>query len=182
MASFRGHCFTTKYNGLSNALQNDVQVSSVVPGGQVLTNKARALWDTGAMSSAITPALANKLGLKVVSRTIMTTPSGTADCNQYFITLLLPNKVEITDVLVLEAIPANCDILIGMDIIGMGDFAVSHFEGKTMFSFRIPSMQHFDFTEHSYFQPLVNEQKQKRNDDCACGSGKKYKNCCGKTS
>jgi hypothetical protein len=182
MANFRGHCFTTKYKGLSNALQNDVTVSSVVPGEQSKTEIARALWDTGAMSTAITPALAKKLGLKVVSRTKMTTPSGTSDCNQYFITLLLPNKVEIKDVLVLEAIPANCDILIGMDIIAMGDFAVSHFEGKTVFSFRIPSMQHIDFIKHSYFQPTVNDKKQNRNDDCACGSGKKYKNCCGKNS
>jgi preprotein translocase subunit SecA len=31
-------------------------------------------------------------------------------------------------------------------------------------------------------QPKVNEEKLiGRNDSCPCGSGKKYKNCCGKT-
>ena len=28
--------------------------------------------------------------------------------------------------------------------------------------------------------PTKKEVKQGRNDDCACGSGKKYKNCCGR--
>ena len=37
------------------------------------------------------------------------------------------------------------DVLIGMDIINRGDFAVSNRNGKTMFSFRIPSMSDFDF-------------------------------------
>ena len=31
------------------------------------------------------------------------------------------------------------DIIIGMDIISKGDFAVSNLNGKTSFSFRIPS-------------------------------------------
>ena len=29
-------------------------------------------------------------------------------------------------------------------------------------------------------QPVVKETKVGRNDPCPCGSGKKYKNCCGK--
>ncbi|MBP3584155.1 MAG: SEC-C domain-containing protein, partial [Peptococcaceae bacterium] len=29
-------------------------------------------------------------------------------------------------------------------------------------------------------QPKVNKDKVGRNDPCPCGSGKKYKHCCGK--
>ena len=29
-------------------------------------------------------------------------------------------------------------------------------------------------------EPVKNENKIGRNDPCPCGSGKKYKNCCGK--
>jgi len=32
-----------------------------------------------------------------------------------------------------------------MDVIGMGDFAVSNFNGKTSFTFRIPSVAEADF-------------------------------------
>jgi len=36
-------------------------------------------------------------------------------------------------------------LLIGMDIIGLGDFAVTNTNDKTTFSFRIPSVQEIDF-------------------------------------
>lgn len=41
----------------------------------------------------------------------------------------------------------DCDLFIGMDIISLGDFALSHKEGKTLFSFRIPSLAPIDFEE-----------------------------------
>jgi preprotein translocase subunit SecA len=71
-------------------------------------------------------------------------------------------------------------MLIGMDIIGLGDFVVTNFNGKTMFSFRMPSMASMDFCKNSYLIPRVNETKKiGRNDPCPCGSGKKYKHCHG---
>jgi len=36
-------------------------------------------------------------------------------------------------------------LLIGMDIINLGDFAITNAIGKTTFSFRIPSVQEIDF-------------------------------------
>jgi hypothetical protein len=36
--------------------------------------------------------------------------------------------------------PGDEDILIGMDIIGMGDFVVCNTDGKTSFSFAIPPL------------------------------------------
>ena len=36
-------------------------------------------------------------------------------------------------------------LLIGMDIIGLGDFAVTNANGKTTFSFRVPSVREIDF-------------------------------------
>ncbi len=35
--------------------------------------------------------------------------------------------------------------------------------------------------EEAKMQPYIAEKKPKRNDPCPCGSGKKYKNCCGKS-
>jgi preprotein translocase subunit SecA len=34
--------------------------------------------------------------------------------------------------------------------------------------------------EADRLSPIVNEEKIGRNDPCVCGSGKKYKKCCGK--
>ncbi len=36
-------------------------------------------------------------------------------------------------------------VLIGMDIIGLGDFAISNHGGKTVFTFRAPSSKVIDF-------------------------------------
>jgi hypothetical protein len=41
----------------------------------------------------------------------------------------------------------GCDVLIGMDIITMGDFVVSNKGGVTVMSFRVPSSGNWDFVE-----------------------------------
>jgi uncharacterized protein YchJ len=72
-------------------------------------------------------------------------------------------------------------MLIGMDVICNGDFVVSNFGEKTTFTFRMPSLMKFDFSKESYLKPIINEgEKVGRNGPCPCGSGKKYKHCCGK--
>jgi hypothetical protein len=111
----------------------------------------------------------------------MSTPSGKdMPSNVYSVNLYLPNQVVIPKISVAEGIPNNCDMLIGMDVIKFGDFAVTNYNGRTTFSFRMPSMAEIDFVKHSYLIPITNDQKTGRNDPCPCGSGKKYKLCCGR--
>jgi hypothetical protein len=111
----------------------------------------------------------------------ISTPSGVDSTNVYYVNVILPNKVRVERVRAIEGIPSNCDALIGMDIIGLGDFAVTNHNGKTVFSFRMPSLQTFDFSEYTY--DIENKiSVPKRNDLCPCGSGKKYKNCHGKNT
>jgi uncharacterized protein YecA (UPF0149 family) len=72
-------------------------------------------------------------------------------------------------------------MLIGMDVITCGDLIVSNIDRKTTFTFRMPSLMEFDFLKDSYLVPFRNENpKIGRNDPCPCGSGKKYKMCCGR--
>ena len=98
----------------------------------------------------------------------------------------LPNNVVVTEVPVTEAdaLAGDAEVLIGMDIIGLGDFAVSNFQGQTSFTFRIPSLKHIDFVEDLADEAVdVSEvagvPKVGRNQPCPCGSGKKYKTCHG---
>ena len=72
-----------------------------------------------------------------------------------------------------------------MDIISHGDFAVTNQNNKTTFSFRLPSTEDIDFVEQkpsvSTSPPAKSSPKKVgRNQPCPCGSGKKYKKCCGK--
>ena len=68
-----------------------------------------------------------------------------------------------------------------MDIISRGDFAITNFQGTTVMTYRVPSIQRIDFVagirSHT---PIVTDKIPGRNDPCHCGSGKKLKHCHGK--
>ena len=173
-----GLSFTAAYDGLSHVLKTKVYVESATAPGEKI--EADAIWDTGASSSLIRPEIADKLNLKPVSKTMMATPSDkNVPSNVYLVHFYLPNNAKIINVKSLEGTPNSCDVLIGMDIISLGDFAVTNLNKRTMFSFRIPSMVEIDFVKQSYLDPVRNEiPKTGRNDPCPCKSGKKYKQCC----
>ena len=101
----------------------------------------KALWDTGANCCCISYDLVNKLNLKPIGAMPIATPSGTAVYNKYMIDIELPNNIVLKDVTVCESeIGAQkLDLIIGMNIINKGDFAISNYNGKTKFSFRIPT-------------------------------------------
>ena len=136
--------FTVTYKNISRILQSEV---SLVACGNKLKNKNShiALWDTGATGSVITQKVINKLNLIPVSRIDVSTTQGTYEANCYFIDISLTNEVIIPNLFVIHGEPVGCDILIGMDIINRGDFAVSNFNNKTQFTFRMPSVEDIDF-------------------------------------
>ena len=106
----------------------------------------KALWDTGATTTVITPNVVKGLSLSPVSIRPVHTPNGSYNANVFYVDLLLPNGVRFKKLKVIDGIPIGCDALIGMDIIGLGDFAVSNYNGMTSFTFRIPSIEMIDFT------------------------------------
>ncbi|MBM3404783.1 MAG: hypothetical protein FJY10_07835 [Bacteroidetes bacterium] len=73
----------------------------------------------------------------------------------------------------------DLECLLGMDIINMGDLAITNYQGKTVYSFRIPSVQAIDFVEETKKLKEKQFSKTGRNQPCPCGSGKIFKRCCG---
>jgi len=105
-----------------------------------------ALWDTGATNSMVTKRVVEDLGLGVEGYTTVYHVGGVAEnMPHYFVNLALLTDVHFPSVSVAEGILLGSDVLIGMDIINRGDFAVSNRNGATSFSFRIPSVADFDF-------------------------------------
>jgi len=107
----------------------------------------------------------------------------------------LPNGVKIDNVKATECDELNgpFEVLIGMDIISLGDFALTNKDGKSVFTFRIPSITRIDFVKEenninitrikNEGKPVtraLNNSRVGRNDPCPCGSGLKYKKCHGK--
>ena len=147
-----------------------------------------AIWDTGASGSAITQFVAQNLGLIPIGRTIVHTANGEAEQNTYLVDIGLPNAVKVNGLIVNEvpALSGQAEILIGMDIITLGDFSITNLKGKTCMSFRMSSMHEIDYAKNpnlvvSNSEPILSSVKVSRNEKCPCGSGKKYKHCHGKS-
>jgi hypothetical protein len=178
--------FTVKFNALSNTLYSNVGIyPSFDPDKNEPLKKGKkykAIWDTGATNSVITDNVINDLELKPTGMTKTHTVGGLINVNTYLINIALPNRVGFKEVIVTKGeISDKFDVLIGMDIIINGDFAVTNKDEITMFSFRVPSVEHIDFVKKQQkdTEPATS-QKISRNAQCPCGSGKKYKFCCGK--
>lgn len=107
--------------------------------------ECEAIWDTGAMRSTISVNLAQKLGLIPLSQTKVFHADGESLCNCYLINLLLPNKIEVKMLMVNDGKMKDTDMLIGMDIISMCDFALTSPSSQTKFSFQVPSVYDIDF-------------------------------------
>ena len=103
------------------------------------------VWDTGATASVISPNVARELGLQPTGQTRVNTAGGEDIQNTYLVNLTLPMGFIFPNLVVTEGKLAGVDVLIGMDIIGLGDFAITNFKGETVMTFRIPSMEEFDF-------------------------------------
>lgn len=185
MTEKQSNCFTAKSPQLERQLVSKCYISEAfLPESQPKDLKYiefKAIWDTGATHTAITPKVVAKLGLKPISIVTMTHAGGSMNSNMFMISIGLPNKVAFHAVEVIEAtlLDDDVDVLIGMDIIAQGDFAVTNFNQQTMFSFRYPSKEHISFAGPD---PSIKPKGKipGRNDACYCGSGKKYKHCHGK--
>ncbi len=146
------YAFTTKYSGIARQLRNDVQVSC---NGK--THQFVALWDTGADHTCISDDVVEQLSLEPTGEKSMLTPNGISDTFTYLVNIILPNSVTVRNVLVCgsDIGKQGLGVLIGMDIIGRGDFSVSNFGEKTVFSFRIPSIRTTDYVQELTIKNLT---------------------------
>ena len=135
--------FTTSCNRHADRLINE----AIIISGEEQMHTNFAQWDTGATGTCVSRAVIDRLGLIPIGQTMVRTPSGEKMAEMYIVDILLRNNVTVKDVRVIgsEIGVQNIDILIGMDIIGLGDFAVTKVGGITTFTFRIPSIQTIDF-------------------------------------
>lgn len=106
------------------------------------------LWDTGASGSMITKRIAKELGLIPTGMQQSFHAQGFSFVNTYLVNVTLLNGIQVFNLKVGEGdLPAGIDMLIGMDIISLGDFALTHKNNGTVFSFQIPSTHEYDFVK-----------------------------------
>lgn len=176
------HALSNYYDGLSNRLITKAVVAEAFDPKKIDPNTIKhietdALWDTGATHSVITPKVVKDLGLKPVGKIQVSHGGGQTEEDTYIVNVILPNGVAISGVMMSEMkqVVDNFGIIIGMDVISLGDFSVTNFRGKTCFSFRLPSQGTVDFVKEHRASAGA-----RPNDICPfCDSGRKFKKCHG---
>ena len=107
-----------------------------------------ALWDTGAVQSVITQRVVDACRLTPFDTMTIYGISGPERTDVYSVNVALPNGIAFPRLRVVKgSFIMGADVLIGMDIINQGDFAITHPGGKTKFTFRVPSQADIDFVE-----------------------------------
>ena len=145
--------FTRRAKGLVREIKTEAGIFAVASGQTVIPKSIdsfQAIWDTGATNSAIASSVVNKLGLNSITFTKVGTGGGEVLAPVYLVNIVLPNNVIIQNMQVTELKDLrNCDVLLGMDVISQGDFAITHLNGEACFTFRMPPSVHVDFVPES---------------------------------
>ena len=121
------------YGGIS-----DVFINSMDSGAHPQFRQVNFLWDTGATTSMISKRLASELQLTPIGKAKSCNSTGNIVVDIFKINILLPNKIEIENMTVLSDELPDTDCLVGMDVINLCDFAITHKGGRTKFSIQTP--------------------------------------------
>jgi predicted aspartyl protease len=137
------HAFEERYPFHTETLISEVEVYPNPTKSPDQKVKVRAKWDTGANHTVISISLMKKLNLVPIDSEVVSGVGGSQVIDVVRLAIKLPNDLLISSkhIGVCNINSAhNIDILIGMDIIQLGDFHISNTAGKTRFSFVIPSL------------------------------------------
>lgn len=158
------HLIPTRY---TNAFTTVFPVSS----GRLITNieiknyKFKALWDTGATKTCIPQLVVTQLGLIPIGEGLISSASQTDKTSKFIIDILLPSSIRIEKIEVYGMINKDIEhLLIGMDIITLGDFLITNNNNQTVLNFGLPSLLETSFSQNAEKQvtPCADNADRKR--------------------
>ena len=142
------YAFDAEYSGIPRELTTVAQIFPFATRDDTKSVTTNILWDTGATHSSLTNKIVQYLGLKSIDTAIVHGVNSSKVTDVVIASIRLSDSIFLTGKrFSVNEIP-GADVLIGMDIIMLGDFAISNSEGKTRFSFVIPPFKNkISFTE-----------------------------------
>lgn len=147
-----GHeVFNIASNGLARELMTEAVVQDSLSAARI--DVAKAIWDTGCTNSVLRRDLVKRLGLIATGKIQVLTAGGQITTEDTFVIDLILNsgRVHLFGINISEQdLDSGTEMLIGMDIISMGDFTVQNYAGNTHFSFCFPPFENkYDMMEKS---------------------------------
>lgn len=139
--------------GLSHEIRTSVGIghsfdAATTPIPAPLSANLTAVWDTGAYSSVISDKIAQQFNFMPVGAKEIHGVTGKELTSVYLVSIHLPNQAVLEEVEVMScSCDIGCDLLIGMDVITQGDFTINNYQGRTTFTFRMPSIERQDYTK-----------------------------------
>ena len=165
MSPIRRQGFTQLFNGRANVLGSRIGLSEAYDPAsgdpQPDIREFGAIWDTGASGSVITPNVVTLLSLQPIDEQLVQTANGQRNANVYLVNFYLPNHVAVSGVRVTDGDLLATDVLIGMDIINMRDFAITNAAGRTCMTFQMPSSRRIDFVKEIDQHNKIAARKEK---------------------
>lgn len=152
MTTVRGLTVKSNPGGLLRSIHSPVFIAQPFTdpntNPEKVSSELNGVWDTGATGSVITQKVIDELKLKPVGMTLVNTASARdVPTPEFIVDLVLPNKVVIQGLRVTQGELAGIDVLIGMDVIMMGDFHISNYKGNTQMSFSVPSVSPTEYSK-----------------------------------
>ena len=112
--------------------------------------EVEALWDTGSTHTVISQAVVDACELRPTGILMLAEGVGDASDDEgepplrptYYVQLMFPDHQVIAPPIQVAAVPQipGADVLIGMDIVNMGDLLITNYE-DTKLSFRVPAQE-----------------------------------------
>lgn len=150
------------YSGTANAIITEAGLTNPLTNRSI--NLTKVLWDTGASTTCVNQSAAAALGLIPTGQTISHTANGKALSNTYIAHLILPNSVAFQALNITEGnLGPDVELLVGMDVIGAGDFTIQNQNGRTHFSYCAPPFDNkYDMYEKAIkLNPQIHKQNVK---------------------
>lgn len=155
MERIQAHTLRSK-NGLLRVLASNVVIMTPFLGDPKLLPVPPlqggfvGIWDTGASGTVITQNVVQQLQLQPTGQKRVNAANGAYNANTYLVNVVLPGDIHVQHVEVTEGqLGAGADVLIGMDIITLGDFSITNPGGTTVMSFRTPSCVEVDYVQRA---------------------------------
>ena len=141
--------FQRSSDELLRDLLSDCAVAEFISPDQPADNFVpfKALWDTGATNGVITDRVVQQCNLRPSGKTFVYGVNGQHQADTYLITIQLQGLILFPSLRVTRGDFLGADMLVGMDIIGHGDFFVTNQNGETTFGFRVPAQGGISFIE-----------------------------------
>jgi hypothetical protein len=151
-----GHTLTVNFNARSLVILTPVFICEAYDPNsgnpQPPWHEFRGIWDTGASHSVITSKVVKSVNIAQTGQAIVNTANGKTSAGRYLVNIRLLNGVAFPGIQVTHGdLGDDVDVLIGMDIITLGDFSITNVDGKTCMSFRVPSTKKIDYVEEQRF-------------------------------